>query len=66
MNTLITLVQVLRNRNNRFRLILILWGKILSKKGKIFELIQGPLVAVVVGIHLSYSHQRHETLRNIS
>jgi len=31
-------------------LILILWEKILSKKGKIFNLIQGPLVAVVVGI----------------
>ena len=30
--------------------ILILWEKILSKKGKIFNLIQGPLVAVVVGI----------------
>jgi len=30
--------------------ILILWEKVLSKKGKIFQLIQGPLVAVVVGI----------------
>jgi len=30
--------------------ILILWEKILSKKGKIFNLIQGPLVAVVIGI----------------
>ena len=30
--------------------ILILWEKVLKKKGKIFELIQGPLVAVVVGI----------------
>lgn len=30
--------------------ILILWDKILSKKGKIFQIIQGPLVAVVVGI----------------
>ncbi|MGB5419526.1 SulP family inorganic anion transporter [Algibacter sp.] len=30
--------------------ILILWEKVLSKKGKIFKLIQGPLVAVVVGI----------------
>ena len=30
--------------------ILLLWEKILSKKGKIFKLIQGPLVAVVVGI----------------
>lgn len=30
--------------------ILVLWDKVLSKKGKIFQLIQGPLVAVVVGI----------------
>lgn len=30
--------------------ILLLWDKILSKKGKIFELIQGPLVAVIIGI----------------
>lgn len=30
--------------------ILIFWDKVLSKKGKIFQLIQGPLVAVVLGI----------------
>lgn len=30
--------------------ILILWDRVLSKKGRIFQLIQGPLVAVVVGI----------------
>ncbi len=30
--------------------ILILWSTVLSKKGKIFQLVQGPLVAVVVGI----------------
>lgn len=30
--------------------LLILWQQVLSKKGKIFELIQGPLVVVVVGI----------------
>ena len=30
--------------------ILILWNNVLSKKGKIFQLIQGPLVAVVFGI----------------
>ncbi|MEM7379706.1 MAG: SulP family inorganic anion transporter [Bacteroidota bacterium] len=30
--------------------ILILWDKVLSKKHKIFQLVQGPLVAVVVGI----------------
>ncbi|MDT0538539.1 MULTISPECIES: SulP family inorganic anion transporter [Croceitalea] len=31
-------------------IILILWSNVLSKKGRIFQLIQGPLVAVVVGI----------------
>lgn len=30
--------------------ILVLWSNVLSKKGKIFQLIQGPLVAVVFGI----------------
>ncbi|EAR13422.1 Sulfate transporter [Polaribacter irgensii 23-P] len=30
--------------------ILILWSTVLSKKGKIFQIIQGPLVAVVAGI----------------
>jgi MFS superfamily sulfate permease-like transporter len=30
--------------------ILLLWDKVLSKKGKIFTVIQGPLVAVAVGI----------------
>jgi len=30
--------------------ILLLWSTVLSKKGKIFQLIQGPLVAVVTGI----------------
>jgi len=30
--------------------ILILWNTVLSKKGKIFKLIQGPLVAVALGI----------------
>jgi len=30
--------------------ILILWDRVLSKKGKIFKIIQGPLVAVAVGI----------------
>lgn len=30
--------------------ILILWSNVLSKKGRIFQLIQGPLVAVVGGI----------------
>jgi MFS superfamily sulfate permease-like transporter len=30
--------------------ILILWDKVLSEKGKIFQIVQGPLVAVVLGI----------------
>ncbi len=30
--------------------ILILWDRVLTKKAKVFQLIQGPLVAVVVGI----------------
>ncbi|WP_324719694.1 SulP family inorganic anion transporter [Salinimicrobium sp. HB62] len=30
--------------------ILILWDKVLTKKSKVFRLVQGPLVAVVVGI----------------
>ena len=30
--------------------ILLLWSNILSKKGRFFELVQGPLVAVVLGI----------------
>lgn len=30
--------------------ILIFWSSVLSKKGKFFQLVQGPLVAVVVGI----------------
>ncbi len=30
--------------------ILILWNNVLSKKGKIFQLVQGPLVAVALGI----------------
>ena len=30
--------------------ILIIWDRVLSKKGKIFKIIQGPLVAVAIGI----------------
>jgi MFS superfamily sulfate permease-like transporter len=30
--------------------ILLLWSTILSKKGKFFQIVQGPLVAVVIGI----------------
>lgn len=42
--------------------ILILWDKVLSKKGKIFQLIQGPLVAVVTGIIFFTVTQGNETL----
>ncbi|WP_452601796.1 SulP family inorganic anion transporter [Pontimicrobium sp. MEBiC06410] len=31
-------------------IILIVWSNVLSKKGKIFQIIQGPLVAVAIGI----------------
>lgn len=31
-------------------IILILWSNVLSSKGKFFQLVQGPLVAVIVGI----------------
>ncbi|WP_396602450.1 SulP family inorganic anion transporter [Algibacter sp. R77976] len=44
--------------------ILLLWSNVLSKKGKIFQLIQGPLVAVVVGI-IFYVLTKDSTL-NIS
>ena len=42
--------------------ILLLWDKVLSKKGKIFQLIQGPLVAVVVGIIFFAVTQGNATL----
>ncbi|WP_299124471.1 SulP family inorganic anion transporter [uncultured Tenacibaculum sp.] len=42
--------------------ILILWQQVLSKKGKIFELVQGPLVAVVVGIIFFALTQGNESL----
>ncbi len=45
--------------------ILLLWENILSKKAKIFQLIQGPLVAVVVGI-LFYSLTRDSSALAIS
>jgi len=41
--------------------ILLLWDKVLSKKGKVFQLIQGPLVAVVVGIIFFVVTQGNET-----
>ena len=41
--------------------ILILWSSVLSKKAKIFQLIQGPLVAVIVGI-IFYALSKNNTL----
>ena len=37
--------------------ILILWDKVLLKKHKIFQIIQGPIVVVILGIILSYCYQ---------
>lgn len=34
-------------------LILILWDQVLSKKGKVFQIIQGPLVVVLLGMGLN-------------
>jgi SulP family sulfate permease len=38
-------------------LILILWDKVLTKKHKIFQLIQGPIVVVILGIIMNYMYQ---------
>lgn len=42
--------------------ILIFWSQVLAKKGKIFKLIQGPLVVVVVGIVFYYVTQSNADL----
>jgi len=42
--------------------ILVLWSNVLSKKGKFFQLVQGPLVAVVVGILFYVLTKDNETL----
>jgi MFS superfamily sulfate permease-like transporter len=42
--------------------IIILWDKVLTKKSKIFRLVQGPLVAVIVGIIYFASTQGFESL----
>ncbi|MEQ6122683.1 SulP family inorganic anion transporter [Pseudotenacibaculum sp. MALMAid0570] len=42
--------------------ILILWDRVLSKKAKIFQLVQGPLVAVVLGIVFYIFTQSNSTL----
>ena len=41
--------------------ILLLWDKVLVKKGKIFQLIQGPLVAVALGIIFFILTQGNDT-----
>lgn len=41
--------------------ILLLWSNVLSKKGKIFQVVQGPLVAVVCGIIFYSLTSSHET-----
>jgi MFS superfamily sulfate permease-like transporter len=38
--------------------ILILWDKVLSKKHKIFQLLQGPIVVVFLGILFNYLYQQ--------
>ena len=42
--------------------ILLLWSNVLVKKGKFFEIIQGPLVAVVIGIIFFLVTQSNESL----
>ncbi len=37
--------------------ILILWDKVLLKKHKVFQVIQGPIVVVVLGITMNYMYQ---------
>ncbi len=37
--------------------LLILWDKVLTKKHKIFQLIQGPVVVVIFGIIMNYLYQ---------
>lgn len=39
--------------------ILILWDQVLSKKGRVFQLIQGPLVVVLLGIGLNLMFQNN-------
>lgn len=37
--------------------ILILWDKVLTKKHKVFQLLQGPIVVVILGIVMNYMFQ---------
>ncbi len=39
-------------------LILLLWDKVLLKKHKIFQLIQGPIVVILFGIGMNYLYQK--------
>jgi len=43
-------------------ILIILWGNVLVKKGKIFTLIQGPFVAVIIGVIYFIVTQNSETL----
>lgn len=43
--------------------ILIFWDQVLSKKGKFFQVVQGPLVAVVTGIFFYYITKSNEMLK---
>ncbi|REE27848.1 MFS superfamily sulfate permease-like transporter [Winogradskyella pacifica] len=43
-------------------LLLILWDKVLTKKSKVFEIIQGPFVVVVLGIIFFTLTQNHDIL----
>ncbi len=42
--------------------ILILWDRVLSKKAKFFQIVQGPLVAVIAGIIFYVATKSNETL----
>jgi len=42
--------------------ILLLWDKVLSKKSKVFQIVQGPLVAVIVGIVFYVLTKSNETV----
>ncbi len=42
--------------------IILLWDKVLSKKGKFFQIIQGPLVAVALGIIYFIITENHDVL----
>ncbi|WP_242083070.1 SulP family inorganic anion transporter [Aestuariivivens sediminis] len=68
-NTFSTLFQIANNITLGSMLIgfvglgiLILWEKVLTKKAKIFQLIQGPLVAVILGIVFFALTKTNDTL----